>query len=111
MCKQLATLICASPTLFVDRWPGSTHNSQIFDNSALCAKFEHNDVEGILLGDGVYPCCHYLMTPIAIPTTTPKKLLLKRTPKLGGRWKECLVSGSKGFTAFAFHYACVCKNH
>ena len=94
-------------TNIVCRWPGSTHDSRIFDNSALCAKFERNDVEGILLVDGGYPCRRYLMTSVANPTTTQEITLVKRTSKLEGRWKECLVSGSKGFAAFAFHYACV----
>ena len=51
-------------TNIVCRWPGSTHDSRIFDNSALCSKFENNLIDGLLLGDGGYPCRHYLMTPV-----------------------------------------------
>jgi hypothetical protein len=40
----------------VARWPGSTHDSRIFDNSSLHAKLENNNLHGILLGDSGYPC-------------------------------------------------------
>ena len=82
-------------TNIVCRWPGSTHDSRIFDNSALCAKFERNDVEGILLGDGGYPCRRYLMTPVANPTTTQEKNFNKAHIKIRGKvermfgiWKQ-----------------------
>ena len=51
-------------TNIICRWPGSTHDSRIFDNSALCSKFKNNLIDGLLLGDGGYPCRHYLMTPV-----------------------------------------------
>ena len=57
-------------TNIVCRWPGSTHDSRIFDNSALCSQFRNGLIDGILLGDGGYPCCHYLMTPVLNPTTS-----------------------------------------
>jgi nuclease HARBI1 len=40
----------------VCRWPGSTHNSRIFKNSFLNARFPNGNIEGILLGDAGYPC-------------------------------------------------------
>ncbi|XP_060882080.1 putative nuclease HARBI1 [Metopolophium dirhodum] len=58
----------------VARWPGSVHDSTIFDNSLLRAQFENNEFKGcFLLGDGGYPCRKYLMTPLLNPTTAAEK--------------------------------------
>ena len=38
-------------TNIVAKWPSSVHDSGIFQNSRLCAKFENGDYNGILLGD------------------------------------------------------------
>ena len=59
--------VCDTKLMFTNivcRWPGSTHDSRIFDNSALCSQFRNGLIDGILLGDGGYPCRHYLMTLI-----------------------------------------------
>lgn len=54
----------------VIRWPGSVHDSTIFDNSLLRAKFENNEFgDALLLGDGGYACRNYLMTPLTNPST------------------------------------------
>ena len=57
--------VCDTKLMFTNivcRWPGSTHDSRIFDNSAFCSQFRNGLINGILLGDGGYPCRHYLMT-------------------------------------------------
>lgn len=56
-------------TNVVARWPGSTHDSRIFDNSRLSAELEANQHHGILLGDGGYACRRYLLTPLQNPRT------------------------------------------
>ncbi|XP_018363578.1 PREDICTED: putative nuclease HARBI1 isoform X2 [Trachymyrmex cornetzi] len=59
----------------VARWPGSTHDSTIFNNSQLRGTFEqgiHRD--GLLLGDSGYPIKSYLMTPLLNPRTPAEQL-------------------------------------
>ena len=42
------------------------HDSTIFSNSNLCAKFENNEIEAsLLVGDAGYPFKNYLLTPLA----------------------------------------------
>ena len=60
-------------TNIVCRWPGSTHDSRIFDNSVLCSKFENNLIDGLLPGDDGFPCRHYLMTPVNNPVTDKER--------------------------------------
>lgn len=51
----------------VARWPGSVHDSRIFDNSRARVLYEENRVPGLLLGDAGYACQPFLMTPLADP--------------------------------------------
>lgn len=56
------------------RWPGSVHDSTIFDNSMLRARFENQEFGTcVLLGDGGYPCRSYLMTPLLNQRTESEK--------------------------------------
>jgi hypothetical protein len=70
-------LVCDSTCYISDvvaRWPGSVHDSTIFDNCRLRALFESNQIEGCLVGDGGYASRRYMLTPINNPTTRPDKL-------------------------------------
>ncbi|CAK1587654.1 unnamed protein product [Parnassius mnemosyne] len=54
----------------IARWPGSVHDSTIFNESPLCAQLERGDFTTmVLLGDSGYPCRPYLLTPILNPRT------------------------------------------
>lgn len=54
----------------VARWRGSVHDSTIFNNSRLRARFENGEFErSFLLGDSGYPCRNYLLTPLLNPST------------------------------------------
>lgn len=50
-------------TNIVARYPGSVHDSRIFNECELKRQFEAQDM-GLLLGDPGYACLPYLMTPI-----------------------------------------------
>lgn len=52
----------------VARWPGSTHDSTVFDHSYLRAHLE-TDVphQYHVLGDSGYPLRRYLLTPFLNP--------------------------------------------
>ncbi|XP_033750280.1 putative nuclease HARBI1 [Pecten maximus] len=48
-------------------WPGSVHDSRIWNASALKDQFENGLHDGLLLGDSGYACRKYLMTPFLQP--------------------------------------------
>ncbi|CAI6357630.1 unnamed protein product [Macrosiphum euphorbiae] len=80
----------------VARWPGSVHDSTIFDNSFIRAKFENNEFGNtFLLGDGGYPCRSYLLTPLLNPRTDAERKYQKAqigtrnvVERLFGVWKR-----------------------
>lgn len=47
----------------VARYPGLTHDSRIYNRSAVYARFHRNEIPGLLLGDNGYVCNHKLLTP------------------------------------------------
>ncbi|KAM7281602.1 putative nuclease HARBI1 [Ixodes scapularis] len=51
----------------VARWPGSVHDSRIFDNSRARVLYENRRIPGLLLGDAGYPCMSFLLTPLTNP--------------------------------------------
>lgn len=59
----------------VARWPGSTHDSYIFNQSSLKTRLEANEFgDGMIVGDGGYAIATYMMTPYRTPTTQIEKL-------------------------------------
>ena len=51
----------------VARWPGSVHDSRIFQNSRLSKICEAGQLRGHLIGDSGYRCSEYLLTPVLRP--------------------------------------------
>lgn len=68
--------ICDSTLMIRDidaRWPGSTHDSTMFNASLVCASLEAGEFEGgYLLGDSAYSCTEYLLIPLLNPNTAPE---------------------------------------
>ncbi|CAN7939195.1 unnamed protein product [Ixodes hexagonus] len=54
----------------VASWPGSVHDSRIFDMCRAHVLYKQEVVPGLLLGDMGYACLPFLMTPLADPGTT-----------------------------------------
>jgi len=61
--------VCNSALKFVDivaRWPGSTHDSTIFNASRIRARFINDDMkDALLLGDSGYACCNFFINTSA----------------------------------------------
>ncbi|KAK5650419.1 hypothetical protein RI129_001448 [Pyrocoelia pectoralis] len=80
----------------VARWPGSTHDQTIFNNSRIHARFEGNEFgNSIILGDSGYALQKYLITPLLHPHTEGQQLfneaqIRSRNPieRLFGVWKR-----------------------
>ncbi len=87
----------------IARWPGSTHDARIFDNSAIRAAIEHRNIPGYLLADNGYPCRAYMLTPFLNPANNHEERYnfchsQTRTSieRLFGLWKRrfpCLRNG------------------
>nr|XP_046482675.1 putative nuclease HARBI1 [Neodiprion pinetum] len=50
-------------------WPGSNHDSRIFQNSRIYMRYHERQLTGTLVGDAGYPCLPFLLTPLANPIT------------------------------------------
>ena len=62
-----AQIICDSKNRILNvvaDWPGSVHESRIFQSSYVGMQFSRGDMDGILLGDSGYACSNYLLTPL-----------------------------------------------
>lgn len=70
--------VCDSDLRFIDivaRWPGSTHDSTIFNASRIRARFMNGEMgNALLLGDSGYACSNFLLTPLLEPHTQAEQL-------------------------------------
>ncbi|XP_032672665.1 putative nuclease HARBI1 [Odontomachus brunneus] len=87
----------------VPEWPGSQHDSRIFQNSRIYMRYIRRELTGILVGDSDYSCLPFLLTPVQNPITDEQlaynnihvrtRQIVKRT---FGMWKRrfpCLARG------------------
>ncbi|KAK3866822.1 hypothetical protein Pcinc_027669 [Petrolisthes cinctipes] len=68
--------VCSASLMFtalVGNWPGSAHDSRIFNESVLCHQLQQGHYQGYLLGDSAYPCRRYIQTPISSPSTDKER--------------------------------------
>ncbi|XP_071581720.1 putative nuclease HARBI1 [Temnothorax nylanderi] len=57
----------------VPEWPGSEHDSRIFQNSRIYMRYRQRELDGMLVGDGGYPSLPFLLTPINNPISDEKE--------------------------------------
>ena len=62
----------------VSRWPGSTHDRRIFENSSLNSMLENTASRGHLLGDSGYSLKTYLFTPFGDPNSQRRRRYNKK---------------------------------
>ena len=70
--------VCDANLIFEDlvaRWPGSSHDSNIFRHSRLSFRMESGEFKNLfLLGDSGYQVNEFMMTPLLNPTSEAEKL-------------------------------------
>lgn len=89
----------------VPQWPGSQHDSRIFQNSRLYTRYDQRQLNGLLVGDSGYPSLPFLLTPVANPTTDAEEtynIVQSKTRRIVertfGTWKRRFPCLSKGLT-------------
>lgn len=89
-----AKFVCDYKLMILDvvsGWPGSTHDSRVFNNSRLCYDFCNGTRQGILLGDSAYPLTPYLIIPYPHPPNSRPKGLFNRALCRGrGSIERCI---------------------
>lgn len=53
----------------VPEYPGSQHDSRIFQNSRIYMRYVQGELTGKLVGDAGYPALPFLLTPVGNPLT------------------------------------------
>ncbi|XP_036146030.1 putative nuclease HARBI1 [Monomorium pharaonis] len=87
----------------IPEWPGSEHNSRIFQNSRIYIRYRQKEFDGMLVGDAGYPALPFLLTPIANPVTDEEisyNMIHGRTRRIVERtfgiWKRRFPCLSRG---------------
>ena len=67
-------VVCDSMKIFtnvVAKWPGSVHDSRVFENSKLCQNFQNGQYAGgMLIGDQGYALSRHMLIPFSSATKT-----------------------------------------
>lgn len=93
-------------TNIVARWRGSAHDSRIFNESSIKARFENGNFGGVILGDNGYASLPYLLTPVLNPRTSSETAynishIATRNiiERLFGQWKMTYRCLNRGLTS------------
>ncbi|XP_024869556.1 protein ALP1-like [Temnothorax curvispinosus] len=96
----------------VPEWPGSEHDSRIFQNFRIYMRYRQGELDGILVGDAGYPALPFLLTPIVIIQFMEEQGELLRGRLAYGNvdfcQKDCLSKGlgTKLLTSTSIVVAC-----
>lgn len=86
----------------VCRWPGSAHDSNIFRNCNLRAKFENGDyADSVLVGDSGYGIKTYLITPLGNPHTPAEHLFNESQIRTRNSIERCFGVWKRRFPILA----------
>ncbi|XP_018377351.1 PREDICTED: putative nuclease HARBI1 [Trachymyrmex cornetzi] len=86
----------------VARWPGSAHDSTIFNHSRIKSLFEANRFgDALLLGDSGYPNLPYLMTPLLNPTKPAEHLYNEAQIRTRSRIERCFGIWKRRFAVLS----------
>ncbi|XP_071577247.1 putative nuclease HARBI1 [Temnothorax nylanderi] len=86
----------------VARWPGSAHDSTIFDHSRIKTLFEMGRFgDSVLFGDSGYPTLPYLMTPLLNPTTAAEHLYNESQIRTRSTVERCFGMWKRKFPVLA----------
>ncbi|KAI8420656.1 hypothetical protein MSG28_007895, partial [Choristoneura fumiferana] len=89
-------------TDIVARWPGSSHDSTIFNNSCIKAKFESGHYgNALLLVDGGYATTSYTMPPLENPRTPVEQLYNESQIRTRNPIERCYGVWKRRFPALA----------
>lgn len=87
----------------VPEWPGSQHDSRIFQNSRVFMQYQQRELIEILVGDAGYPCLPYLLTSFRNPQNEAQerynqiqsrtRMVVERTFGVWKRRFPCLSRG------------------
>ncbi|XP_067214514.1 putative nuclease HARBI1 [Linepithema humile] len=91
----------------VARWPGSTHDSTIFNHSRIKTLFDaHTFGDSLLLADSGYPNLPYLMTPLLHPTTPEEHLYNEAQIRTRTRIERCFGIWKRRFAILSIGMRC-----
>ena len=68
-------VVCNEKHKFINvvaRWPGSVHDSRIWQNSRIRRDLEEGKLQGVILGDSAYPLSKQLLVPFDYPCSSGK---------------------------------------
>lgn len=89
-------------TNIVARWPGSTHDSTIFNMSVLRQRFERREFgENFLVGDSGYGIKSYLITPLRNPVTQAEQLFNESQIRTRNAIERCFGVWKRRFPILA----------